>query len=99
VATEQELARTWDIGPVPLLMGYRDGILLFHRSGVLPVEVITGLIQVISELNMAEVRKGINGHGARILISFRGDGSPAFNLIMPSGDRGAGSAEPGRRRH
>jgi thioredoxin 1 len=97
VAAERELARAWDVGGVPLLTGYRDGTLLFHWRGALPGEVIAGLIQAMSDLNMEEVRKGIDGHGARIAITFGRDGSPGFNLVTPSGDQGAGSAEPGRR--
>jgi thioredoxin 1 len=97
VAKHRQLAADWEIHRVPMLMGYRDGILLFNRPGVVSLQVIDGLIEALWSLDMEQVRKGIDGTGARIILSFGTDGHPAFNLTTTSGDQGAGSAEPGTR--
>lgn len=53
---EQELALSLNIRSIPTLMLFRDGILLFRESGVLPESELVELIRRAGELDMDAVR-------------------------------------------
>ncbi len=56
---EQELAAHFGIRSIPTLMLFREQIILFQESGVLPREGLESLIQQARELDMEQVRKDI----------------------------------------
>jgi thioredoxin 1 len=94
VSKDRGLAREWEVSEAPTVMGYRDGILVFSRPGPLPEPAIDGLIDAIWSLDMDELRKGLDGQGSRIVIAFRGDGQPSFEI--PSGEAPTGNGGPAR---
>jgi thioredoxin 1 len=67
-------AREWQIEEAPSVTAFRDGVLVFSRPGPLPQAALEGLIEAIWSLDMNEIRKGINGHGSRVLIAFNEGG-------------------------
>src|SRR5215471_9555192 len=71
LSKDDALAREWQITEVPTLMGFRDGILVFSRPGPLPDVAVNGLVDALWSLDMDEVRRGLNGRGSRIVITFR----------------------------
>ena len=58
---EQGLAGAFDIRAIPTLMVLRDGVLLASQPGVLPAAAIDELIARARELDMAEVRRQVEG--------------------------------------
>jgi thioredoxin-like negative regulator of GroEL len=54
---EPELAASFGIRAVPTLMLFRDGILLFSQSGVLPEEALRDLLQQALALDMEQLRR------------------------------------------
>jgi thioredoxin 1 len=94
VSTDGALAREWEVGEAPTVMGYRDGILVFSHPGPLPDAAVDGLIEALWSLDMNELRKGIDGKGSRIAITFRGGGQPSFEIA--GGDAPNGSGGPAR---
>lgn len=56
---ESALAAAFAIRSIPTLMAFRDGILVFARSGALPAAALEDLIAKIRELDMDEVRAKI----------------------------------------
>jgi len=56
---EQELAAHFGIRSIPTLLLFREQIILFQESGVLPREGLESLIQQARELDMAQVRQDI----------------------------------------
>ena len=61
---EQELAGALDIKAIPTLMVFRDGILIFRESGVLPAPVLDEIVEKVRALDMADVKKQIEDHAA-----------------------------------
>ena len=53
---EQELSAAANIQSIPTLMAFRDGLLVFSNSGVLPSAAVEDLIRQIRELPMDEIR-------------------------------------------
>ncbi|WP_299444703.1 thioredoxin [uncultured Phycicoccus sp.] len=53
---EQQLAGMLQITSIPTLMGFRDGILVFHQAGALPPAALEQVVQGIKDLDMDEVR-------------------------------------------
>lgn len=53
---EQELAAAANIQSIPTLMAFRDGLMVFSNSGVLPAAAIEDLIGQIRELPMDDIR-------------------------------------------
>jgi thioredoxin 1 len=56
---ETELAATFQIRSIPMLMVFREQILIFAQPGLLPAAALEELITKIKELDMDEVRKQI----------------------------------------
>ena len=53
---EQELAAAANIQSIPTLMAFRDGLMVFYNSGVLPAAAVEDLIRQIRELPMDDIR-------------------------------------------
>jgi thioredoxin 1 len=53
------LAAAFDIKAIPTLSILRDGVLLFHRAGMVPAAVLDDLIKQTSELDMEQVKQEI----------------------------------------
>ncbi|WP_448851905.1 thioredoxin [Corynebacterium sp. 335C] len=51
----QEVSAMLGIQSIPTLLLFRDGILLFRHSGVIPGEAISDILAQARELDMAEV--------------------------------------------
>lgn len=87
---ERDLVLDWDIADVPALMAYRDGILIFHQPGTLPPSLFENLIQAIWSLDMADVREGMDGHGARVALVVRPGADPAIEVAENGGTGSTG---------
>lgn len=61
---EQDLAQAFQIQAIPMLMAFRDGILLYASPGALSAPQLTDLVAKVRELDMDEVRKEIAASGA-----------------------------------
>ena len=59
---EPDLAGGLRIQAIPTLMIFRDGVLVFRESGVLPESALTELVQKVRELDMDAVRRDIAAH-------------------------------------
>lgn len=53
---EQELAAAAEIQSIPMLMAFRDGILVFAQPGALPAAALEDLIGQVRALDMDDVR-------------------------------------------
>lgn len=53
---EQELAAAANIQSIPTIMAFRDGLMVFSNSGVLPAAAVEDLIRQIRELPMNDIR-------------------------------------------
>ena len=91
----RELASEWGVAGIPALMVYRDGILVFSQAGPLPAQVLDALVQAVWSLDMDEVRKGVNGQGARMFLSFHPERSPPFEVIGSDDDSGGAAGHRG----
>ncbi len=56
----QALAGSVGIRAIPTLMAFRDGLLVFERSGVLGAQALDELVAEIGKLDMDEVRAQID---------------------------------------
>ena len=56
---EQELAAAFRIRSIPILMVFRDKVLLFSQAGALPQDLLEELLRKVRELDMAQVRAEI----------------------------------------
>jgi thioredoxin 1 len=56
---QQELAGAFQIRAIPTLMAFRDGVIIFNQSGMLPAAALDELVKKIGELDMDEVRAKI----------------------------------------
>ena len=56
---ETELAEALHIQSIPMLMVFRDQILVFAQPGMLPAPVLQELIEKVKSLDMDEVRRHI----------------------------------------
>jgi thioredoxin len=54
---EQQLAAAAQIGSIPTLMAFRDGILVFAQPGALPAAALEQVIQAVRDLDMDDVRR------------------------------------------
>lgn len=61
---EQELATAANIQSIPTLMAFRDGLMVFSHSGVLPAPAVEDLIRQIRELPMDDIRKQMEADAA-----------------------------------
>jgi thioredoxin 1 len=57
--SEQALAAAANITSIPMLMGFRDGILVFAQAGALPAPMLDEVITKVQGLDMAAVRADI----------------------------------------
>lgn len=53
---ELELAAGADIRSIPMLMAFRDGVLVFSKPGALPADSLEELIAAVRALDMDEVK-------------------------------------------
>ena len=56
---EQALAAAANITSIPMLMGFRDGILVFAQAGALPATALEDVITQVKALDMDAVRADI----------------------------------------
>lgn len=56
---QQSLAAAARIMSIPMLMAFRDGILVFSQPGALPAPVLADLIGQLRALDMDEVRAAV----------------------------------------
>jgi thioredoxin 1 len=56
---QPELAGAFGIRAIPTLMAFRDGVLLFEQSGMLPGDALDELVTKLGELDMDDVRAKI----------------------------------------
>ena len=56
---EQMLSGALQIGSIPTLMAFRDGILVFRQDGALPAPALEELITAVRGLDMEDVRRQI----------------------------------------
>ena len=56
---EQALAAAANITSIPMLMGFRDGILVFAQAGALPAPMLEDVITKVQALDMDAVRADI----------------------------------------
>jgi thioredoxin 1 len=56
---ETNLAGAFGISSIPMVMAFRDGVLVFQRPGALPPAALEQLVTVVRELDMADVRRQI----------------------------------------
>lgn len=61
VDTESEpgLAAAFDVRAIPTLSVLRDGVLLFHRAGMIPAKALDDLIKQAAAVDMDEVNREI----------------------------------------
>jgi thioredoxin 1 len=56
---EQQLAAQANIRSIPMLMAFREGVLVFSQAGALPAHVLDDLITQVKGLDMAEVHRQV----------------------------------------
>ena len=61
---EQALAAAANITSIPMLMGFRDGILVFAQAGALPATALEDVITQVKALDMDAVRADIEAQKA-----------------------------------
>ena len=59
------LAAAFEIKAIPTLSILRDGVLLFHRAGMVPASALEDLIKQTSALDMDQVKKEIASQQAK----------------------------------
>ena len=62
---EQALAAAANITSIPMLMGFRDGILVFAQAGALPATALEDVITQVQALDMDAVRADIESQKAQ----------------------------------
>jgi len=61
---QQELARTFNVGSIPMLMVFREKVLLFQQAGALPGQALEQVLTQAKALDMAKVRADIAAQSA-----------------------------------
>jgi len=61
---QQELAGAFQIQSIPMLMAFRDQVILFAQPGALPAEALDQLIAQIEAVDMEAVRAEIKEQAA-----------------------------------
>jgi thioredoxin 1 len=56
---ERGLAAAFDVRAIPTLSVLRDGVLLFHRAGMLPAKALDDLVAQAAAVDMEEVNREI----------------------------------------
>ena len=62
---EQALARAANITSIPMLMGFREGILVFAQAGALPAPMLSDVIAKVKALDMDAVRAEVEAQKAQ----------------------------------
>ena len=62
---EQVLARAANITSIPMLMGFREGILVFAQAGALPAPMLSDVIAKVKALDMDAVRAEVEAQKAQ----------------------------------
>lgn len=63
--SEPGLAAAFEIKAIPTLSILRDGVLLFHRAGMVPANALEDLLKQTSALDMEEVKKEISAQQSK----------------------------------
>ena len=96
----RKLADDWDVRQIPTVMAYRDGMLLFSRSGPLPPPALDALVQALWSLDIDELRKTVDGHSPRLSLIFQPADPDRFEVELghwPTGGSSPGQAPKGGR--
>ena len=56
---QQELAAAFSISSIPMLMAFREGIMVYSQAGALPPHALEELIGKVKGLDMDEVRAAV----------------------------------------
>lgn len=92
----QEVAAMFGVRAIPTLAVFRDQILLFLQSGVLPEDALSELIERVKGLDMDDVRKKIAEEQARQKADAEAGGKGAEQSAGNGGSAGGtGREEPG----
>ena len=62
---EQALARAANITSIPMLMGFRDGILVFAQAGAPPAPMLSEVIDKVKALDMDAIRAEVEAQKAQ----------------------------------
>ncbi len=60
---QQELAAALEITSIPMVMVFREGILLYRRPGALPAGALEELLTKVKEVDMDAVREELAAQG------------------------------------
>lgn len=63
---QPELAAEFEIRSIPTLTVIRDGVMLFHRPGMLPAKALDELLRGVRDLDMTAVRQHIESQQAAV---------------------------------
>ncbi len=63
---QPELAGGLGIRAIPTLMAFRDGVMVFERSGVVPAAVLDQLVEQIRALDMVKVKADVERRHAEL---------------------------------
>ena len=61
---EGEIAAGFQIRAIPTLMAFRDGIIVFSHSGLIPGEALDDLVKQVKALDMEDVKKQLEAEEA-----------------------------------
>jgi thioredoxin 1 len=89
-----DLAREWAVDDAPSLMVLRDGMLLYRRTGAAPEEEIRVILRAAGAVDMAEVRKRVNGYRGRMALEKAE--AAWFEAWLRRQDDGNGHGDAGR---
>ena len=56
---ERDLSGGLEIGSIPTLMVFRDGIMIFRQPGALPASALDQVIEAVRALDMDDVRRQV----------------------------------------
>jgi len=62
---QQELAGTFGIRSIPMLMVFREKVILFQQAGALPGSALEQVISQAKSLDMAKVHEDVKKQGGR----------------------------------
>ena len=63
---QPELAAEFEIRSIPTLTVIRDGVMLFHRPGMLPGKALDELLRGVRDLDMTAVKQHIESQRAAV---------------------------------
>ena len=56
---QQQLAASFGVQSIPMVVAFRQGIILFQQPGMLPPEALSQLVTQLKEVDMEEVHKKV----------------------------------------